>query len=318
MSAIVIDRTPTNRFLGICTPCNRPVAVEVEAEGREVTENCTECAQPVTLERLVAVTTTEACNGDCMGAVGPSCSCGCGGKNHGKSFVAHKTHYEVEKAVEKYRKASIKRAAAAKKAAETRAAKKAAAKQERIDGWFASLEGAEAATITWLLEDPAVEENGFLCDMRSYVRRFKNGNSKYDSPLTERQLAAVVKCHAREIEFAARQAERAAEAAAAAPVPLGNGLTVEGEIVHTKTQDGYGYHALEHKMLIRGDDGWKVWVTIPGNLLPAVYNTVEWDLHMKSLKGRRVRFVANVELGRDGDVSFGIAKRPRKAELIDA
>lgn len=28
------------------------------------------------------------CNGVCMGAVGPSCDCACGGENHGKNHVA--------------------------------------------------------------------------------------------------------------------------------------------------------------------------------------------------------------------------------------
>lgn len=28
------------------------------------------------------------CNGICMGAVGPSCDCSCGGENHGKNHVS--------------------------------------------------------------------------------------------------------------------------------------------------------------------------------------------------------------------------------------
>lgn len=311
----VIDRTRTNRFLGVCTaPCNRPIAVEVEATGRTITENCAECGQIVTLERLVAVTTADICDGSCMGAIGPNCSCGCGGANHGRSFVGTATHFEVEKAVAKYRKTSAKRSEAAKKAAATKAATKAANKAAMIDAWFAGLEGAEAAAIEWLTAVDGENLTSFLWDMRDYVTRFKNGNGKYVAPLTERQLAAVVKCHTREAEFAARQAqrdaERAAEAAAAKPVPLGKGLTVEGEIVHTKSQDGYAYNSVEYKMLVKNADGWKVWATIPEALFA--------DNNLDSLKGQQVRFVANVEPGRDGDASFGVAKRPRRAELIAA
>lgn len=30
---------------------------------------------------------SEVCGSRCMGAVGPACSCSCGGQNHGKSFA---------------------------------------------------------------------------------------------------------------------------------------------------------------------------------------------------------------------------------------
>jgi len=310
----VINRTRTNRFLGVCQPCNRPVAVETEATGRTVNENCPECAKPVTLERLVAVTTADICDASCMGAIGPNCSCGCGGANHGRSFVGTHTHLEVEKAVKKYRATSAKRSEAAKKAAATKAAVKAANKQAMIDGWFAGLEGAEAAAIEWLTAADGESLSSFLWDMRGYVVRFRDGKGKYVCPLTERQLAAVVKCHTRELEWAARnaqrEAEKAAEAAAAKPVPLGKGQIVEGEIVHTKSQDGYAYNSVEYKMLVKGADGWKVWATVPEALFA--------EDNMETLKGRRVRFVANVELGKDQDPSFGVAKRPRKATLIDA
>ena len=34
------------------------------------------------------VSMTRACDARCMGARGPSCSCSCGGANHGAGFVA--------------------------------------------------------------------------------------------------------------------------------------------------------------------------------------------------------------------------------------
>lgn len=319
---MTITKIPTSRFVGVCHPCNYPLAVEkLDDTGiaRTVREDCPECAKPVELTRLWAVTSMDTCDGSCMGATGAVCVCGCGGANHGGAFVRTiHTWYEVQEAVKKYRATSAKRSEAAKKAAATRAATKAATKaankQAMIDGWFASLEGAEAAAIEWLTAADGESLTSFLYDMRDYVVRFKNGNGKYVAPLTERQLAAVVKCHTRELEWAARNAqretERAAEAEAAKPVPLGNGLTVEGEIVHTKSQDGYAYNSVEYKMLVKGD-GWKVWATIPNALF-------DGGMNIDTLKGHRVRFVANVELGRDGDPSFGVAKRPRRAELIDA
>lgn len=35
----------------------------------------------------VKVVETKVCNGVCMGATGPSCSCSCGGENHGAARV---------------------------------------------------------------------------------------------------------------------------------------------------------------------------------------------------------------------------------------
>jgi hypothetical protein len=36
----------------------------------------------------VKIVEEKACNGVCMGATGPSCSCSCGGENHGRAHLA--------------------------------------------------------------------------------------------------------------------------------------------------------------------------------------------------------------------------------------
>ena len=60
----------------------------------------------------------------------------------------------------------------------------------------------------------------------------------------------------------ARQAEIAAEIAAAEPLPLGT-VTIEGEILAIKSQENrYGYGSSSLKMLVKGN-GWKVWGTFP-------------------------------------------------------
>lgn len=53
------------------------------------------------------------------------------------------------------------------------------------------------------------------------------------------------------------------------------------------------------KMLIKGDDGWKVWSTVP--------DSIPLD---EPLKGKRVRIRAEINASKD-DPEFGIAKRPR-------
>jgi len=47
---------------------------------------CTEHNHWLTWNQLRGTVKPEkACNGVCMGAVGPSCDCSCGGENHGKN-----------------------------------------------------------------------------------------------------------------------------------------------------------------------------------------------------------------------------------------
>lgn len=130
--------------------------------------------------------------------------------------------------------------------------------------------------------------------------------------LSERQAAAVVKVH-RETEE--RRAQREAEQEAAGPVPEGNGLEIEGEVLTTKYQDSMYGSTL--KMLVKADDGWKVWGTVPNALPLEVDFPVEERASATCLRrGARVRFVANVERSRD-DESFGFFKRPRKAEILE-
>ncbi|QHB37749.1 hypothetical protein I5G63_gp008 [Mycobacterium phage Imvubu] len=49
---------------------------------------CTEHTRHLTWNQLEATLAPEkVCNGVCMGAVGASCDCSCGGENHGKNHA---------------------------------------------------------------------------------------------------------------------------------------------------------------------------------------------------------------------------------------
>ena len=100
-------------------------------------------------------------------------------------------------------------------------------------------------------------------------------------------------------ERAVIEAKRAAEAALAADCPEGR-VTVEGEIVSMRMQDGY--YGSTMKMLVVDKTGYKVWGTVPSNI------TVE--------RGSHVKFTAMVEPSKD-DPKFGFFKRPTKAECTD-
>ena len=95
------------------------------------------------------------------------------------------------------------------------------------------------------------------------------------------------------------EARRAAEAALAADVPEGR-VTVKGEVISMRMQDGY--YGSTMKMLVKDETGYKVWGTVPAGI------NIE--------RGSHVKFTAMVEPSKD-DPKFGFFKRPTKAECTD-
>lgn len=165
------------------------------------------------------------------------------------------------------------------------------------------------AVYMWLVEQ--VEENhnhgygGFYHDLLHKCRRYGS--------LTENQVAAVERAQARAAEFAAR---REAEAATVeGPLETGRRM-VEGEIVSAKYQESdYGDTM---KMLVKQDDGNKVWGTVPGSVYEASLNMDRPGDDLRSrLVGLRVSFTAQVERSND-DEHFGFYKRPTQAQVVEA
>lgn len=96
-------------------------------------------------------------------------------------------------------------------------------------------------------------------------------------------------------------AEREVERAAAEPLPIPEGqenirLTVSGEVLAVKDK-GWGW-----KILVRADDGWKVW----GSLPKAISDCKPGDF---------VRFDATIKASEDDD-KFGFFSRPTKATIL--
>ena len=78
-----------------------------------------------------------------------------------------------------------------------------------------------------------------------------------------------------------------------------------GVVLTTRWQDNpFGYGASTLKMLVKLDDGNKVWGTMPNTLIE-----IDTD------KGDRIRFTATAEVSEDDD-HFGFFKRPVKAERL--
>lgn len=109
---------------------------------------------------------------------------------------------------------------------------------------------------------------------------------------------AVVRAWQRHVEGLVREAARAEERAAAAPVPVGKAVVITGTVVKVDVQ--YNDYGSRHVWVVASDAGWKVWGTIPSGCY--------------ALVGDRVTFTADVERS-DRDETFGFTKRPRKAQV---
>ena len=119
--------------------------------------------------------------------------------------------------------------------------------------------------------------------------------------LSDKQLSFMGKLIARIDERAEIEAQRAAEAAAAAPIPAEGRMDVQGTILTIKAQESY--YGTTLKMLVQHADGWKLWGTVPAALEEAE-------------KGDTVSFTATVSVS-DDDPKFGFFKRPSKARNVN-
>ena len=115
--------------------------------------------------------------------------------------------------------------------------------------------------------------------------------------LTDGQEEAIIKHRERAEKYAQQKAD---DDANAVDVPEGKGVQVVGTILTVKYQESHYGNTL--KMLVRSDEGYKVWGTVPS----AIYEIEKDD---------RVQFIANLEQS-DRDSKFGFFKRPRKAIAI--
>lgn len=290
---MIVSSHPTAIFLGVCAPCVRPVRVtDEQARGKSTNFTCPECGRRGVAERLYAVTNAaEPCDGRCMGATGPSCSCQCGGKNHGGAYsLRPTTETEVTAgALAGYRQRVATREAQARRRADATRTAAASAFDQWADEHRDIVDFLAGADIGYT--------DVFLDDMACLIR--------LNRPLTDNQAAAVRRVIAARQRFAE---QKAAEQAAAQPVPTGDAVTITGEVVHTRRESNPYGPGSRCSMLVKGD-GWRVWSSVPGSLASNLYK-------LSDLKGQHVRFVAAVTASAD-DASFGYAKRPRKAEMIE-
>jgi hypothetical protein len=147
------------------------------------------------------------------------------------------------------------------------------------------------------------EKDAFIRNMAEQVQFVSNAGR----PFTDKMVAAVRSSLERR---AAKQAE-----AASHPAPTGR-VVVTGEVVGTKTYEGdYG---TSFKVTVKDDQGFRVFVSIPGALADELAGDAHFDPEytwFHAAKGRRITFTATLEPSTD-DVAFAFGKRPTKGAWL--
>jgi hypothetical protein len=134
--------------------------------------------------------------------------------------------------------------------------------------------------------------DSFVADVRRRARQYGNASDK--------QVAAVVKVVERIATRKRQQAEREAEVTV--PAELGRQV-IDGEVVGRKYWESDFGGAYKVTVKVTTPQGvYRVWGSEPSKV----------PFHV----GDKVRFVATVERSKKGDDSFGIFKRPGRAEVL--
>jgi hypothetical protein len=335
---------PLNIFLGTCEIHDRPVRYEggnATAVSGQPGKYRIWCPVPeggasghwMIAERLVAVTTTVTCDGSCMSARRPSCDCGCGGANHGRSWGVTATRQEFESALARYQ-AGQARIEKARETRRERAGRQAAAAYETWAGEHRGLLAALEAHRPDELGRPQPGSNGFLCDIARQAL-------VHGKILTPGQVAAAERVAAeqaaRNAERAARDAEIAERKANARPCPEGR-VCVSGEIVKIKASEGYMPDSIRLQAVV-ACDGFAVMMTLPREVerwamaerreqiwegtrgVTRDYGGTDWDGVSRRWTAacRGVQIVCTATVERSGrDESFGFGKRPTKVTFDPA
>lgn len=320
----LVDSTPTDEFIGKCAVCRLPTRVTItDQPGKDYCAiTCIHCDddQPrIDAERLYGVVSRDTCDGACMSATGRLCVCGCGGKNHGKTWGATRESEATASAIEKFY-------AKEKRNAERRervAREKREATANAFVDWYKSLSTDERRVIDFIAKYDNLTAYGldsaFMFDMRSML---VNSHPYIDEdvvieskPLTEKQFAAVVRSTERTWSFIAGIAE---ERKSAKPVIEGRyeliGTILSGKVVG-------GFKKNDYKILV-AVEGYKIWGNCPSSLIDEVFISTARDYRAYTgpsgydfKKGLVIKMTASVRKS-ERDESFGLFKIAKNAKIV--
>jgi len=166
---------------------------------------------------------------------------------------------------------------------------KAEAGHARLKVWTARCAFLEAnpefAAAVEQAKLPAHARNGFVQDVIGKLNHYGS--------LSPRQVDAVIKSLARDVQFAGQKAVEAVEVKG--PAPVGR-QTVTGEVLSTKVVEGY--YGSQVKMLLKLQNNSRAWMTVPAAVVLE--------------KGDTVTVTATFEVSKD-DASFAFGKHPKVA-----
>ena len=176
--------------------------------------------------------------------------------------------------------------------AKVKNAREAQAGKKKAQALLADWGVPEAWAMVYEPTDQPDRDRMTMADMLDRLVRYGN--------LSDKQVNFLKVLVQRAKDKPARQAAQKMEADAAKPVPVSDKRwKVVGEVVSVKKVDtAFGTFL---KMLVKNADGWKVWGTVPSDLVAE--------------RGATVEFMARVEPSKD-DPKFGFFSRPTKAMVL--
>lgn len=295
--------TPTTTIrhaVGRCPTCGLTVGKENTPTGTRTT--CPGCATVIVMTGIRAVYNgAMPCDDRCMYAVGPYCSCACGGENHCRGFIPPSVLTPEWTAA--YNKAAV-RDRKRHEEKQQRAAQRRQTKADRIRQDTEATIG-EHPVLAFLVNDelteitPEAQRNDFYFNVASSLLKYGN--------LTDRQVAAIERSVEREKRYDERRKQIAEEKADAiargVTVPTGR-ITFTGEVATVKE------HASDfrvvYKMVVKHPDGWALWTTVPREV-ESMFNRI--GRVENDLRGKTVTVTATVKPS-DRDQLFGFGSRP--------
>jgi hypothetical protein len=278
---------------GRCQSCGAGVASRTSGVSALT---CPVCSTAVRIVRVEgSLNDRQPCDSRCQYAAGPSCSCSCGGENHGAGYI---------EAPELFRERDTARYAKRVAAEAAEGAAKAAAIIAAIE---ATVE--DSPLLADLTYPVLVEGNDFLSSL--------SGQLLAKGWLSDRQVQAAERALVRDIARANRQAAEAL--LPVVPVVEGR-IEITGMVLSTKFVENDFGGAL--KMLVRDDRGFRVWSTVPSAISSVDVDHTEedgttWHNQRNLDRDDRVAFTATITKS-DRDESFGFASRPSKARVLTA
>jgi hypothetical protein len=231
----------------------------------------------------------------------------CGGEGHYSHNGDHSRCYDCDNTSAKLGEQLANRQAAEKWCHE-RAVRKAqrerkaeALRMAKVNKLAAKVESVPEDIRTFLLgidlnaysDEASYERSSFLRSMAEELQYVANCDKTFSPKMVEAVRKVI-----------GDQQVKAAEAAAH-PAPKGR-VVVTGEVISTKVvESAYG---MAFKILVKDDQGFKVYCSIPTAQLEEINNLSE-------AKGKRITFTATLEPTTD-DVSFAWGSRPTKGSWL--